>query len=577
MKMLKNTAIRLTALLIFFALIAAVILYQAGVYDISFIKRPLPVITGESDTATGPVTGISTEAPTPDTANTGISDTETSVSPDDAEKILGLILSLSEMNGEGWSLSGNMFGNKSSVARLDFDFGKLKNLFGSRTETIIKTVIYQKKDGLYDTKQVTEKKTAPSVRFYYGLIFLDDGKNVSVWNTDGKRLIKSFTGSLVYAKSLSGKPVVSIKNKYYEIDSKEGLTDAISEDKIDFRAIRFDAPGYYAADRGNGPYPYCEYVKVYTEITTEPDTTVPEDTDTEETKHNSSENTESVPETTLPEDTETDEETDTSADTDTDGTSDTAVSLFQKRNAAPAGEETVVIDGKQYRVETVLMWGYRDGKGNTVIKPQFEAAFEFTSDGIAAVVDFEKRMSFINRTGKTVITLNDKEIVRYSDKQRTKVRQSYFEPVSNGVENLGMYYFDRGYVMVRYVYRGTKTEKIYLNENRLLSKTGEYFDIPSGYSLINYSDGVLLLEKNGKYGYMDLDGGWIVPSVYSDASPYIQGLAVVAGSDGKYGLIDTDGNYVLPLYFDYVSDVSGGLVCTYEQTRGWEIYCIVEK
>ena len=86
-----------------------------------------------------------------------------------------------------------------------------------------------------------------------------------------------------------------------------------------------------------------------------------------------------------------------------------------------------------------------------------------------------------------------------------------------------------------------------------------------------------MLEKNGKYGYMDLDGGWIMPSVYSFASPYVQGLAAVAGSDGKYGLIDTDGNYVLPMYFDYVSNVSGGLVCTYEQTRGWEIYCVVEK
>lgn len=72
------------------------------------------------------------------------------------------------------------------------------------------------------------------MRLYYGLIFLDDGKTVSVWNTDGKRLIKKFTGSLVYAKSLSGRPVVSIKTKYYEIDSEKGLTGEISENKSIF-------------------------------------------------------------------------------------------------------------------------------------------------------------------------------------------------------------------------------------------------------------------------------------------------------------------------------------------------------
>lgn len=224
-------------------------------------------------------------------------------------------------------------------------------------------------------------------------------------------------------ESLSGRPVVSIKTKYYEIDSEKGLTGEISENQIDFRAIRFDAPGYYAADRGNGPYPYCEYVEVYTEITTEPpvtepEATSPESTDTEEPDTTSSDDTDSEAETTSPEETESNEEPVSSEDADTDEETDSnpnpVISLSEKRNEASEGEETVVIDGKLYSVETVLMWGYRDGEGNTVIEPQFEAAFDFTSDGIAAVVDFEKRMSFIDRTGKTVITLNDKEIIRYS-------------------------------------------------------------------------------------------------------------------------------------------------------------------
>lgn len=97
MKILKNIAVRLTALLVFFALIVAVILYQAGVYDISFIKRPLPAVTEESDSVTGSETDIGTEAPFPDTSDTDIPDTETSISTDNAEKMLEMILSLSEV------------------------------------------------------------------------------------------------------------------------------------------------------------------------------------------------------------------------------------------------------------------------------------------------------------------------------------------------------------------------------------------------------------------------------------------------------------------------------------------------
>ena len=50
MRFLKSAAIRAIALLLFFAMIAAVVLYQAGAYDIVFIKRPLPNVAPETET-----------------------------------------------------------------------------------------------------------------------------------------------------------------------------------------------------------------------------------------------------------------------------------------------------------------------------------------------------------------------------------------------------------------------------------------------------------------------------------------------------------------------------------------------
>ena len=49
MKNLKDFAIRMSALAIFFAMIASIILYQAGFYEISFIKRPTPDFPVDSE------------------------------------------------------------------------------------------------------------------------------------------------------------------------------------------------------------------------------------------------------------------------------------------------------------------------------------------------------------------------------------------------------------------------------------------------------------------------------------------------------------------------------------------------
>jgi hypothetical protein len=47
-------------------------------------------------------------------------------------------------------------------------------------------------------------------------------------------------------------------------------------------------------------------------------------------------------------------------------------------------------------------WGYRNGEGKVIIQPQFIAANEFSSGGIAAVVD-EKGWVYIDQRGNTVI------------------------------------------------------------------------------------------------------------------------------------------------------------------------------
>ena len=94
MKLTKNTVIRATALILFLSMIAAIILYDGGAYDFSFIDRPV-IYTTVPD-ATGGVN-------VPD-QTTGGNDTTVTLPPmndDEIQDILSKILTLDEMIENG--------------------------------------------------------------------------------------------------------------------------------------------------------------------------------------------------------------------------------------------------------------------------------------------------------------------------------------------------------------------------------------------------------------------------------------------------------------------------------------------
>ena len=71
---------------------------------------------------------------------------------------------------------------------------------------------------------------------------------------------------------------------------------------------------------------------------------------------------------------------------------------------------------------------------------------------------------------------------------------------------------------------------------------------------------MILLEKDGLFGYMNSRGVWLTAPEFTEASPFYEGLAVVTASDGRQGLIDRTGAYVLPAVYDSITDCSDGVV-----------------
>lgn len=211
----------------------------------------------------------------------------------------------------------------------------------------------------------------------------------------------------------------------------------------------------------------------------------------------------------------------------------------------------------------------------------FTNAYAF-SEGLAAVTATKNRngMYFIDENGRQAF----ETWYYYFNEHGRDGYANLVRPLTDGIENLGFYYFDHGLTRVRtqtidaynWVYVGRRI-RIMRDEHVLIRADGSEYELPAGYELEGYSDGVILLSKNGLYGFMDYTGEWIAQPIYADATPFVCGLATLTTQDGRVGMIDTEGNIVLQFTFDYISQVSDGLIATYREENGWTILKMMEK
>lgn len=118
----------------------------------------------------------------------------------------------------------------------------------------------------------------------------------------------------------------------------------------------------------------------------------------------------------------------------------------------------------------------------------------------------------------------------------------------------------------------------------LIDRNGQtvaVLDFSPMYDLVevhNFCEGRALVKTSqGRYGYVDAQGKLVIPPVYSEASSFSEGKALVGLSDrqGRMGfqVIDTDGNVLFPLrYADalYAGRYTEGRLLAYSQTaRQW--------
>lgn len=204
-------------------------------------------------------------------------------------------------------------------------------------------------------------------------------------------------------------------------------------------------------------------------------------------------------------------------------------------------------------------WGYINAEGSFVIEPQFDEANDF-SEGLAAVC-VNGKWGFVDEHGEYAIKPVFNSVDNFSEglavAEKEKGKFGYIDKYGDyAIEPQegwdDVYSFKDGLAAIR-----NKEEQC-----SFINTSGEYVFPQALSSQCNFSEGMLAINENGYWGFVDKTGSIVIEPQYFSVGDFNEGLAVVEedyGSFGLFGFIDKSGNVVLEPQFDYAIGFSEGL------------------
>jgi len=210
-----------------------------------------------------------------------------------------------------------------------------------------------------------------------------------------------------------------------------------------------------------------------------------------------------------------------------------------------------------FQVQQDGKWGFIDSSGNVVISPKFSKAQSF-ADGLAAV-QYRGKWGYIDESGKFAIE------PQFADADA-------FHHGHAGVEVDGFWGFIDSSSKFTIPPQFDRIQSFVDGSTAVTNDGAEYWQYVdgSGNGLSNvvtnipwgFSEGLTPLELNGKEGYVDLRGHFVIPPEFAEANVFSESLAAVKLDniwDGKWGVIDRSGQVVIQPKFDWVMGFHEGV------------------
>lgn len=572
-------------------------LYYAGILDVSFIPRPEAwennaekfFSIGKTEEVPEETKPVETEPAEEEedlwfdrVPSVDLKDTVTS-NRNELQYAERVFNTSDELYAEGYYVTDATYNAENCViGKMTYSF-ELPDKYCYRNMTVRDYVITEYDDGRMSTCEETETETQrPALYPYMGYIIMDDaGKELYLLDYTGNVLMKYNEKYIpAFARTKDGKPLFYTTYKYYaETPASVETNEAGEEIVTDKKAVYLTGKKYYTLSASGTYFVETDYVE------------------------------------------ERDGRGLTFDFTDTYGLPEKKTKL--KRVGVMSPKFTTFLNGKSALVN-FMNWNFflEDDPEIPVLEDIIAKENEYNALSIEeklALIEEEQTpqdlygldellpysLAYNYSEGYAVVETDDTgEEPKYETKELRVInpagevqfvsRKNYYNkelkdycsdrflsPLSKGADSIGHYYFDHGLLRLRKVsfdqYQLDEWGVLRVNMDRdvLVYPNGKEFPIPDGYTLKGYSDGILVLERNGLYGYMDNTGRWIAEPVYTNAEPFYQGLGVVT-KNGNKGVVDTNGNFVLPLRYFYISNRSDGIITAYSG-GSWDVYGVFTK
>jgi hypothetical protein len=232
-------------------------------------------------------------------------------------------------------------------------------------------------------------------------------------------------------------------------------------------------------------------------------------------------------------------------------------------------------------------YGFADANCRMVIPAQYSEAFDF-SEGLAAV-KIGQKWGYIDESGKLVISAQFAGAWYFSD-GLASVKLDEQSPLWGFVDKSGLVVIRPQFGMPLWFSEGLVEG--YGEKNHILNIPLGYVDHAGKYTihldepgmeiefLLGFSEGVARVSMEpkhadgsvgpSKYGYIDHNGKWIIPRLFTGADDFHEGLAAATGEDGTWGYIDKAGQFVISPRFEAAGEFSEGLAAVKVAGRwGW--------
>ncbi|MBQ4067206.1 MAG: WG repeat-containing protein [Clostridia bacterium] len=572
--------------------------YYVGILDVSFIERPegwkenftafsqlfFPDTAANGPEEDTPVSDQGTNSPSGDTVPTPDSNKPR---PEKNEAITGQVLKfspVSALKAEGYRLTDSPYGEGYVFGILDAPYAwPEKFSYTWKSYDKEKATFYD--DGTETTvENVRYSGERAALELYMGYIIYDDNGTLYIIGPDGAVLTTYDDTQYrpAYTRDREGRPLFykevtvteeyptllgpedengnrpweqtaklkrTVKEYYYLAPDGRTFKRSDYNDSTDNRGLYFDYPSYYGTTTSNLGRYYLNTTKFVTDL--EGKTSVIDDLYWAY----------SVDPIDL-----------SLLRFDRDG-------ILVNEDGTQKGDEPKT---KRDLFPYTMAYNYSGGYATVFQDIDWSYDHDMEHDGIDEIKTYDvttNELRIVDKEGKVMFESRKNW---YSDLSWT-AHEKFSRPLYSDIRSLGSYYFDHGLMRLRiqtwdcYYFAQFDTVKIVTDEDVLVDPKGEIFQLPSEYTMVSYSDGVILLEKDNTYGYMNYLGNWVKDPVFTDARPFLEGVAACKNAEGYWGVIDTDGNTVIPFNYTYISDISGGTIAAYSETAGWTVYQKLSK